>query len=86
MAIASRGGDKVCFYISRDQIINESRDSVGKTPSHQITKIIVIAIELNNKNIYTYYKLGETCVTNWAALSYYKLRQTLFQTGEAITI
>ena len=30
-----------------------------------------------------YYKLGEACVTNWAALFYYKLGQTLSQIGAA---
>ena len=30
-----------------------------------------------------YYKLGQTCVTNWAALFYYKLGQTLLQIGPA---
>ena len=30
-----------------------------------------------------YYKSGEACVTNWAALFYYKLGQTLLQIGAA---
>ena len=28
-----------------------------------------------------YYKLGQACVTNWAALFHYKLGQTLLQIG-----
>ena len=46
------GGDKAFFGISRDHMINESRDSVGKIPSSQITKLIVRAREVNNENIY----------------------------------
>ena len=30
-----------------------------------------------------HYKLGQACVTNWAALFYYKLGQTLLQIGTA---
>ena len=30
-----------------------------------------------------YYKLGQACVTDWAALFYYKLGQTLLQIGAA---
>ena len=30
-----------------------------------------------------YYKLGQACVTNWAALFYYKLGQMLLRIGEA---
>ena len=30
-----------------------------------------------------HYKLGQACVTNWAALFYYKLGQTLLQIGAA---
>ena len=30
---SSKGGDKAFFYISRDHMINESRDSVSEIPS-----------------------------------------------------
>ena len=30
-----------------------------------------------------HYKLGQACVTNWAAVFYYKLGQTLLQIGAA---
>ena len=33
VAIVSGGGGKASFYISRYDIINESRDSVGEIPS-----------------------------------------------------
>ena len=55
----SEGGDKTFSCISRDHMINESRDSVGEIPSPQITKVIVRAIELNNKKIYVL-QIGES--------------------------
>ena len=63
---------KVFFCVSRDHIINESRDSVDKIPSLYITKVIVRARELNNKNIDVLqigasvcYKFGQLCfITN----------------------
>ena len=33
--------------------------------------------------IYMYYIFGQVCVTNWAALFYYKLGETLLQIGAA---
>ena len=64
-------------------MINESHDSVGEIPSFEMTKVIVRAAELNDKNIYVLeigtslcYKLGQLCfiqtranvVTNWGSL------------------
>ena len=46
------GGEKSFLLISRDHMINESRDSVDQIPSALITKAIVRATELNNKIIY----------------------------------
>ena len=68
----SEGGDKEFFLISRDHMINESIDSVREIPSPKITKFIVRATKLNNKNIYVLqigaslcYKLGQLCfITN----------------------
>ena len=48
----SEGGDKAFFKKSRDYMINKSSDSMGEIPSPEITKVIVRATELNNKNIY----------------------------------
>ena len=61
------GGDKAFFVKSHDHMISESRDSVGEIPSSQITKFIVRAREVNNENIYMYYKSGQACVTNWGS-------------------
>ena len=63
---------KSSFCISHDHMINESRDLVGEIPSSQITKVIVRATELNDKNIYVLqigaslcYKLWQLCfITN----------------------
>ena len=56
------------FLISHDQMVNESRDSVGQILSTLITKVMVRAAELSNKNIYVLeigasfcYKLGQFC-------------------------
>ena len=49
---------------------------------HPITKVIVRATELNNKNIYVL-QIGASVVTNWA--SYYILEQLLLQNRGAIT-
>ena len=49
---------------------------------HLITKVIVRATELNNKNIYVL-QIGASVVTNWA--SYYILEQLLLQNRGAIT-
>ena len=57
--------NKTFFYISRDHMINESRDSLDEIPSPEITKVIVRATDFNYKNIYVLhigaslcYKLG----------------------------
>ena len=62
VAIVSGGRDKAFFCISQDHMIN---DSVGEVSSPLITKVIVRATELNNKNMYVLqigpnlcYKLG----------------------------
>ena len=81
MAIASGGKDKDIFCISRDHMINESRDSVAwdtLTLNHKGCYVRVA--ELNNKNIYykyvlqigssLCYKLGQLCfITNWGAIT-----------------
>ena len=69
-------------------MIDESRDLVGEILSPRITKVIVRATEVNNKNIYVLqiaaslcYKLGQLYfITNWGKhcyklgpLHYYKL-------------
>ena len=77
---------------------NESRDSVGKIPSPSITKVIVRATELDNKNAYVLqiraslcYKLWQLCFIQIRANvvvnggSYYKLGQTLLRNKEAVT-
>ena len=33
-----------------------------------------------------YYKFGQACVANWAALFYYKLGQALLQIGAALLL
>ena len=47
-------------------MIKESRDSVGETPSAEITKVIARATELNNKNIYVL-QIRANVVTNWGS-------------------
>ena len=49
---------------------------------HPITKVIVRATELNNKNIYVL-QIGASVVTNWG--NYYILEQLLLQNRGAIT-
>ena len=41
--------------------------------------MFVLKIGNSTTKIYMYYKLGQACITNWAALFYYKLGQTLLQ-------
>ena len=100
VVIASGCASKASFCISRDHMINDSRDSMGEIPSSQITKVIVRATELNNKNIHVLqiganlcYKLAQPCFnTNQGKrcyelgqLHYYKLVQVLLHIGVAIT-
>ena len=41
--------------------------------------MFVLKIGNSTTKIYMYYKLGQACITNWVALFYYKLEQTLLQ-------
>ena len=60
------------YHVITWLMINESHDSVGEIPSFEMTKVIVRAAELNDKNIYVLeigtslcYKLGQLCfITN----------------------
>ena len=78
------GRDKAFFCISRDHLINESHDSVGEIPSSLITKVIVRATELSNKNICVL-QIGANLCYKLGQLHYYKLEQVLLQIGAAIT-
>ena len=72
------GGKYEAFCISRDHRVGESRDLIWEILSPEITKVMVKAAELNNKNLYVL-QIGTT-------LFYYKLGQTLLQIGAASLI
>ena len=67
-------------------MISESRDSVGEIPSRKITRAIVRKIELNNKNIYMYYKLGKACVTNWGSFVITNWGKCCYKLGQLLQI
>ena len=81
VVIASGGKDKDIFCMSRDHMINESRDPVAFDTLTLIHKGCIVRVaELNNKNIYykyvlqigasLCYKLGQLCfITNWGAIT-----------------
>ena len=67
------GGKYEAFCVSRDHRVGESRDLIWEILSPEITKVMVKAAELNNKNLYVlqigasyFYKLEQICfITNW---------------------
>ena len=65
-------------------MISKARDSMGKTTSPWITKVIVRATELNNESI-SVLQIGASLCYKLEQLHYYKLGQLLLQIGAAIT-
>ena len=41
---------------------------------HPKSQVIVRVAELNNKNVYMYYKMGQACVTNWGSFVLLQIR------------